>query len=109
MPGLVPLGASSARFLVRRIVDLIEQIQVLILAEDVADVGHVLLAVAHQRIDSLAWLLARLALRGQHDGAHLERSLLQIGQRDVGDERAHAAGLIFAHHKLELILARAAG
>ncbi len=50
--------------------------------------------------------LARLALRGQHDGAHLERSLLEIGQRDLGDERAHAAGLVFAHHEFELVLAR---
>ena len=108
MPGLVPLGAFSAGFLVRGIVDLVEQIQVLVLAEDVADVGHVFLAVAHQRIDSFR-LLAGLALRGEQNRTHLERSLLQIGQRDIGDERAHAAGLVFAHHKFDLVLARAAG
>ncbi len=73
----------------------------LVLAEDVADVGHVLLAVAHER----TLQLAGLARGREHDGTHLERRLLHFRQRDVGFERAHAAGLVFAHHKLEVVLA----
>jgi len=45
-----------ARFLARMRVDFVQQIQMLVLAEDVADVGHVLFAVANQRALPLARL-----------------------------------------------------
>ncbi len=50
--------------------------------------------------------LARLPRRSQHDRTHLERWLLHIRQRDVRFKRAHAAGLVFAHHKLQVIFPR---
>src|ERR1035438_1728933 len=71
----------------------------LVPAEYVADVGHILLASSDER----ARLFARLARRGQYDRAHLERSLLHFRQRDLRLERAHAAGLVFAHDKLQAI------
>src|SRR5208337_577956 len=60
-------GIVRGGFGARGIVDLIEQVKVLVLAEDVADVGHILLAVAHQRVDFRPGLLAWGPLRGQQN------------------------------------------
>jgi hypothetical protein len=102
MPGLVPLGASAAAFSRAGIVDFVEQIQVLVLAEDVADVGHVLWPL---RTSGLFFLL----------GWRMEASTIELifsgdffmsGSVISAIKRAHAAGLVLAHHKLHLILAR---
>ena len=104
MPAFAPLGCVLRQLLPRRIVDLVEQIQVLILAEDVADVGHVLLAVAHQRESCLSCSAARC--EASTIELILSGAFFRSGSVMSAIERAHAAGLVFAHHKFELILAR---
>ena len=47
----------------------------------------------------------RDALIRQDDGTHAQRRFAQIGNRDVGLERAHAACLIFANDEFQVIFA----
>ena len=80
----------------------------LVLAEDVGDVGHPLLTVAHQRVDVLFGGV-RLLLAAHDDGAELERGLLHVGNLNVGLEAAHVAGLVLSHDELEVVLAGGEG
>ena len=88
----------------RRIVDLVKQIQVLILPEDVRQVGHQLETVAGEW--AITFLPRGDALAGKHNRTHLEWSLAQIRHVNVSFERSHVSGLILTHHELEVIQAR---
>ena len=101
-PRLCAFGRIDSRLFSHRRVDFVEQIKVLVPAEDVADVRHVFLPSAYQR----ALFLARLAHRRQHDGTHFQRRLLHLRQRDLGLEGAHLPGLVFAHDKFQAVLSR---
>src|SRR5215469_5119919 len=101
-------GRSRRVLLARRIIDLIKQIQVLILAEDVCDVGHPLHTIAVEWIRG-ALVLGGWALTGENDRAQLDRRLLHVGHIDQGLEAAHGSGLVLAHDKLQLIAARCEG
>ena len=81
----------------------------LVLADDMGDVGHPLLAVAHQRVDGVLFGGVGRALAAHDDGAELERHLLHVGDLDVGLEAAHVAGLVLAHDELEVVLAGGEG
>ena len=88
-----------------RIVNLVVEHHRLIGGEDVRNIRNQFRPVADQGI--LRLLLGRGdALAGQHHGTHLERSLAQVRNRKVGFKRTQFAILIFAHHELQMILAR---
>ena len=59
-------ACAGASFSSRRVVDLVQQIEVLVLAEDVRDVRHPLHAVAVERVGGVL-VLGRRALAGEHD------------------------------------------
>src|SRR6201993_5320884 len=48
----------------------------------------------------------RNALAAENYRTHAQRGLAQIWNLHVGLEGAHAAGLIFAHHKFQVVAAR---
>ena len=106
-PGLRPAlqPVAGVRVLVLGgAVDLVEEEEMLVLAEDVGDVRHPLLAVAHQRVDGLLDGVGR-ALAGHDDRAELQRGLLHVRDLDVGLEAAHVAGLVLPHDELDVVLA----
>jgi len=92
------VGASGGR------VDLVEEVEVLVLAEDVGQVGDELLSVVDERVISVA-LGHGDALGGEDDGAHFEREFAQVGDVDVGLEGAHVSGFVFADDKFEVVFA----
>ena len=70
------------------------------------DVRNDLGTVVHQRVQVLTLLyFYRLGLAGQHYRTHFEGLRFQVRHLNIGFERSHAAGLIFAHDKLQMILA----
>ncbi len=94
----------SGRLVARRLIDFVEEVQVLVQIKDVGNVGDELIAIAHQRV--LRLLGGRLALAGQDHGAHLERSLSDVRDNEIGLKGPQAAALVLAHHELEMVLAR---
>ena len=89
-------------FVSGRIVDLIQQIHVLVLAKDMRHIGHILFAIAHQQVGCVL-VSIRCPLAGQQHRAQLHRNLLQIGHIQVRLERTHVARLVFTHDKLQVV------
>src|SRR5215472_15613289 len=70
-------------------------------SKDVGNVGDQFNTVMHEWI--LSFLVRWLALACQDDGTQLKRSLLDVGDDEIGLKRSQPAALILAHDKLEMI------
>ena len=77
----------------------------LVLREDVGDVGDELGLILDQRVRTFLFAGGGDALAGEHDRTHAQRDFAQIGNLHVGLERAHAAGAIFADDEFQVIAA----
>src|SRR5260370_4269206 len=94
-------------FAARGVIHLVLQIEVLVLRENVGDVGHQLGLILDQGVRAANLFRAgRNALAAEHDGTHAQRRLAQIGNLHIGFEGPHAPALIFAHDKFQVIAPR---
>ena len=89
----------------RRVVHFVLQIKVLVGRENVRNVRHQLHLVPHERIRSAFLAGEGSAKAAEHDRAHLERRLAEVGDLHVRLERAHPTGLILADDKLQVVAA----
>ncbi len=96
----------NGNFALRRIVNLVLQIQMLVPRKHMRHIRHQLRLILNQRIRAL--FLRRVRHRrtqtAQHHRTHPQRRLAQIRHLHIRLERAHAPRLIFAHDKFQMII-----